>query len=259
MVRSAPRVFLSDLRLYQQRDHSDILRSKETTLQVDASMKGPSAALTQDRKPVAFASKALTDAESRYANIERELLAVVYGCAKFHTYLYGRSFTVHTDHKPLESIYLKHLTAAPPRLQRMLLRLQPYDRTIRYQPGKGMEIADSLSRLSPESQVPIPGMNVQIHEIFPQFSNSMFQKIKEQSSLDAELNALKEMIHAGWQAHIQQVLTLLKPYWPYRDELSTEDGIVMKAHRIIIPATLQKEIFETTHATPRNRENQAES
>ena len=72
---------------------------KETILQVDASMKGLGAALTQDRKPVAFASKALTDVESRYANIERELLAVVYGCEKFHAYLYGRSFTVHADHQ----------------------------------------------------------------------------------------------------------------------------------------------------------------
>ena len=66
---------------------------KETILQVDASMKGLGASLTQDRKPVAFASKALTDAESRYANIERELLAVVYSCEKFHTYQYRRSFT----------------------------------------------------------------------------------------------------------------------------------------------------------------------
>ena len=60
---------------------------KETILQVDASMQGLGAALTQDSKPVAFASKALTDAESRYANIERKFLAVVYGCEKFQTYL----------------------------------------------------------------------------------------------------------------------------------------------------------------------------
>ena len=76
----------------------------------------------------------------------------------------------------------------------------------------------------------------------------MLQKIKEESSLDAELNALKEMIQAGWPAHIQQVPTLLRPYWTYRDELATEDGIVMKAHRIIIPATLQKEICTNLHA-----------
>ena len=104
---------------------------KETILQVDASMKGLGAALTQGRRPVTFASKALTDAESRYANIERELVLVVYGCEKFHTYLDGRSFNVHTDHKPLKSIYLKYLTAAPPCQQRMLLRLQPHDHTLR--------------------------------------------------------------------------------------------------------------------------------
>lgn len=154
-------------------------------------MKGLGAVLIQDDKPIAFASKALTDVEAKYANIEREPLAVVYPCEKFHSYPYGRSFTVHTDHKPLESIHLKHLTAAPPRLQRMLLRLQPYDLTIRYQPGKNMGVADAVSRLSPEEeQAPVPGMNVQIHEVFPQFSNNMLQRVKEQTSLDTELSAL---------------------------------------------------------------------
>ena len=122
---------------------------REIILQVHSSLKGLGATLIQDNKPVAFASKSLTDVETRYADIERELLAVVYGCEKFHTYLFDHSFTVHSDHKPLESIHLKHLTAAPPRPQRMLLRLQPFDIVIRYQPGKSMEIADALSRLSP--------------------------------------------------------------------------------------------------------------
>ena len=100
---------------------------KEITLQVDASLKGLGAELLQDNKPVDFASKALTDVETRYANTERKFLALVYGCEKFHSYLFGHSFTVNTDHKPLKGISLKHLTAAPPRLQRMLLRLHPYD------------------------------------------------------------------------------------------------------------------------------------
>ena len=59
--------------------------AKEVTLEVDASMAGLRAALLQDRKPIAFASKALTQTESRFANIERELLAVVYGCERFYT------------------------------------------------------------------------------------------------------------------------------------------------------------------------------
>ena len=65
-------------------------RIKPVTLQVDASSKRLGATLLQEGQPVAFASKSLTDAETRYANIERELLAVLFGCRKFHTYLYGR-------------------------------------------------------------------------------------------------------------------------------------------------------------------------
>ena len=87
-------------------------------------------------RPVAYASKALTPCETRYANIEREMLAVAWGCIKFHHYLYGRKFICQTDHKPLEDIHLKHLSDAPPRLQRLLLKLQPYDITIKYIPGQ---------------------------------------------------------------------------------------------------------------------------
>ncbi|KAI8490470.1 hypothetical protein Bbelb_317380 [Branchiostoma belcheri] len=105
-------------------------RNKTVTLQVDASMKGVGAALLQEGQPIAFASKSLTEAGSRYANIERELLAVVYGCEKFKTYLYGRDFKIESDHKPLEQIDKKNLTKAPTRLQRLLLRLQDYNYTI---------------------------------------------------------------------------------------------------------------------------------
>ena len=80
-------------------------KSKPVVLQVDASGKGLGAVLLQENKPITFASKALTPAESRYANIDRELLAVVYGCEKFHTYLYGRNFVVKSDHRPLEQIH----------------------------------------------------------------------------------------------------------------------------------------------------------
>ena len=111
-------------------------RDKETTIQVDASGRGLGAVLLQDKKPIEYASKSLTDAEKRYANIERELLAVVFGAERFHTYVYGKHFKVESDHKPLEMIQLNNLTAAPPRLQRMLLRIQNYDMTIEYRPGR---------------------------------------------------------------------------------------------------------------------------
>jgi len=217
-------------------------------------LKGLGEALLQENKPVTFASKALTDVETRYANIEREPLAVVYGCEKFHTYLFGHSFTVNTDHQPLESIHLKHLTAAPPRLQRMPLRLQPYDSVIRYQPGKRIKSTDALSWLSPEEKEAIPRMNVQVHDIHPQFSNNILQRIREQTASDPELNALKEMIQFGWLSTIQQVPVPLKPYWPFRDEFAVEDGIAMKSHRIIISTVLQKEILTKFHAAPQGTE-----
>ena len=109
-------------------------RNRPVVLHVEASIKGLGAALFQNNKLIAFASKAFTPAETRYTNIERELLAVVYDCEKFHLYLYGRSLVVKIDHRPLEQIYKKNLMEAPPRLKRMLLRLQPYDCVIKYTP-----------------------------------------------------------------------------------------------------------------------------
>ena len=86
--------------------------SKKSTIQVDASSRGLGAALIQEGKPIPFASKSLNETEQRYANIERELLAVVFGCERFRTYIYSCSFEVESDHKPLGIICLKNLTAA---------------------------------------------------------------------------------------------------------------------------------------------------
>ena len=102
---------------------------KATILEVDSSMTDIGAALIQDGRPIAFASKSMTDTESRYAKIERELLAVVFALERFHTYIYGKPVLVQSDHKPLENIQYKNLSKAPPRLQRMLLRIQPYNCT----------------------------------------------------------------------------------------------------------------------------------
>ena len=83
-------------------------RTLPVTVQVDASLRGLGACLIQkhnwEDQPIAFASKSLMDAETRYANIERELLAIVFACQHFSTYLLGRSFIAESDHKPLEMI-----------------------------------------------------------------------------------------------------------------------------------------------------------
>ena len=94
-----------------------------TTLNMDANSIGLGAVVMQNKKPVAPGSRVLIACERRYANIERELLAIVWGTLKFHTYLYGRKVLVETNRKPQEVIVKKSLNEAAQSLQRMLLKL----------------------------------------------------------------------------------------------------------------------------------------
>ena len=92
-----------------------------------------------------------------YSNIERETLAIVNGVTKFHTYILGKPFVIITDHKPLLMIHSKPLKSAPPRLQRLLIKIQGYDFQLVYRPSNHMIIADVLSRLpNPEKNAEIP-------------------------------------------------------------------------------------------------------
>uniref|UniRef100_A0A674AFT5 ribonuclease H n=1 Tax=Salmo trutta TaxID=8032 RepID=A0A674AFT5_SALTR len=110
--------------------------TEQLVLRCDASESGLGAALMQGGQPIAYASRALTETEKGYAQIEKELLAVVFGMERFHQFTYGRTVAVQSDHKPLESIMTKPLLSTPKRLQRMLMRLQNYEVSLRYVPGK---------------------------------------------------------------------------------------------------------------------------
>ena len=111
---------------------------QDLELQCDASEKGLGACLMQGGQAIAYASRSLTSTEQQYAQIEKEMLAIVYGTEKFEQYVYGRQVKVETDHKPIESIMKKNLLSAPKRLQRMLLRLQKYQLEVTYKKGSQM-------------------------------------------------------------------------------------------------------------------------
>ena len=84
------------------------------TLQCNTSQFGLGAALLQNEQPVAYASRAISNAETRYAQIEKELLAIVFACKRFESYVYGRdTIRVESDHEPLEAIFSKPLYSAP--------------------------------------------------------------------------------------------------------------------------------------------------
>ena len=118
----------------------------ELVIQCDASSYGIGAALMQKGKPLAYASCALTDTESRYEIIEIEMLAIVFTLEKWHQFTYGRSVIVHSDHKPLHAITRKPLDRATKRLQSMLIQALAYDIEVNYLQGKKMLLTNTLSR-----------------------------------------------------------------------------------------------------------------
>lgn len=86
---------------------------KELSLQVDASKYGLGAILMQDGGPIAYLSKSLSESEINYAQIEKELFAILFGWKRFHQYIYSRQVIVESDHKPLESIMRKSSISSP--------------------------------------------------------------------------------------------------------------------------------------------------
>ena len=212
------------------------------TIQVNASQAGLGTALLQNGKPVAFASKALTD--SRYANIEREMLAAVFGAERFHTYIYGQSFMIKSDHKPLESISQKNLADTPVQLQCMMLHLKGYDFTIHYCPGKEMVIPDTLSQFSPQPGPDLP-LDITIHHacIMPDCKEAFQQAFINNS----EMQALADLIITGWPEDIKEVPRPLCPHWQHREILTIEDSLVLQGEALIIPPAERERVLHQLH------------
>ena len=126
------------------------------------------------------------------------------------THVFGRTFTVYTDHKPLEQIQRKTLADAPVCLQRMLLQLQGYDCTIMYRPGKEMLLADTLSRYAPLSSSEIE-LDVTIRHV--RIGDTRKASLQELTRIDPLLRSLAETIIDGWPEDPKDIPEALRPYW----------------------------------------------
>lgn len=176
-------------------------KNKQIILSVDSSKDGMGAVILQEDRPIAYASKSLTVTQQNYAQIEKELLAIVFGCQRFHQFLFGKEFLVETDHKPLEAIFRKPLDKCPLRLQRLRINLQNYSFEVRYKPGSQLYLADTLSRAHFDDKninVIESAVEAQVDLInYVNVSPKKFEVIVEETSKDEEMKELARVIKDG--------------------------------------------------------------
>ena len=233
---------------------------EEVVLQCDASQHGLGACLMQ---PVAYASQSLTSAELNYAQIEKELLAILFRVEKFESHVYGKRFKVETDHKPLESILRKSLLSAPKRLQRMMLHLQNFDFEVEYKRGALLHVATLSRAYLPCVQIKDPREevcltldsrtslekeveSVNAFSFLPVIPHGL-ARVRQSTEADGEMALLKAIIQAGWPDTLEEVPWHVKDYFHNRDELAVQDGLILKGERLVIPLSMRGEVKQKLH------------
>ena len=206
---------------------------KSIVLQTDVSIKGLGACLLQDERPVYFASKALAEAQRGYVAIELESLAVAWAMETFHHFLHANHFILETDQKLLETILYRGLNQATPHLQRILIRTFPYNFTVRYLPGLKNQLADCLLHVRGlQYFIKLPKLSVyQITSHLNARSHSL-QQIREATQADDILAILKYIVQQGWPSSIKKVPSKIQPFWTFHEELTIEDGLVLKEQEL---------------------------
>ena len=155
------------------------------------------------------------------------MLAIVFGCIKFHHYLYNRKFICQSDHKLLVDICLKHLSNVPPRLKRLLLKIKPFDFSINYIPGPKIPMVDAPSRFRSHEKVEIKGFDITIHEITPTMSRVQVKTIQKATQEDTTLQLLMQQMIKGWPKEgCRKLPDVLKPHWQFREHLTIEHSCI---------------------------------
>ena len=230
----------------------------DLTLQTDASSHGLGAVMLQNGVPVAYASRALNPTEQNYAQIEKECLSVVFGLEKFDQYTYGREVVVENDHKPLEILVKKSLSATPKRLQAMRMRINRYAIKLFYKPGPSMVLPDTLSRaypnLSGDSGHTGPFDTVNSLAFMP-VSDKRVDEIRAATAADDSMQKLIATILEGWPESKDKVPSELASYYAVRDTLSVQDGVILKGERLVIPVSMRPDVRQKLHAAHLGRDS----
>nr|CDJ82258.1 RNA-directed DNA polymerase (reverse transcriptase) and Integrase domain containing protein [Haemonchus contortus] len=228
----------------------------------DASNYGIGAVLSQRfpdgrEKAVYHASRALTPAQKKYSQIEKEALAILFAVQKFHRFIHGRHFTLRTDHKPLIAIFgtrkgVPVYTAN--RLQRWATMLLNYNFSIQYVKTSEFGQADALSRLiglhspEPEDRV-IASVDADLCAEVMGSCRELpvsFGSVQAATTADHTLTQVIGYIRSGKWPKVNRESS----FWPYynrRESLSTIGSCLLTSNRLVIPKSLQRRVLQVLH------------
>ena len=216
---------------------------------------GLGAVLMQKGQPIAFALRALTDTETRYAQIEKELLAIVWSTDKFNQYILGREVVhIESDHEPLKAVFTKPIHKSPKRLQKILMALQNYSLDVQYKKGELMWISDALSRAyrnTTEASKHDTSLICALAEIDHSENLSIalygLAELRNEIANDPVMQKLIGAIKGGWTVSRKLGAPELTPYYDKRSELIEDKGLVFLGERLLVPPSLRKEMLKQIH------------
>ena len=226
----------------------------KTKICADASSYGLGAVLLQQHsqqwRPVVYASRAMTETEQCYSQIEREALGIVWSCEKFSDYIIGKTIHLETDHKPLLPLLSKtNLDRFPPRVLRFRLRLMQFDYTISHVPSKLLYTVDDALSCAPISNADLAHFD-QDAELFVQSVISylpaskdrldVFRKAQSKDSTCAKLMTFCRQDNRDIEGDLLQ-------YSAAKMHLLVVDNLLLYANRIVVPHSMTAEVLQKVH------------